>query len=53
MAEWSHEHERRKQSIATRYSTEVKTEKKALLIDVSVPNNFGLNNTEIKKMIKY
>ena len=30
-----------------------KKKKKALLIEVSVPRDFGLNNTEIKKMTKY
>jgi len=30
-----------------------KKEKKALLIEVSVLSDFGLNNTEIKKMTKY
>ena len=30
-----------------------KKEKSALLIEVSVPNDFGLNDTEIRKMTKY
>ena len=30
-----------------------KKEKSALLIEVSVPNDFGLNATEMRKMIKY
>ena len=30
-----------------------KKEKSALLIEVSVPNDFGLNATEIRKMSKY
>ena len=30
-----------------------KKEKTALLIEISVPSEFGLNNGEIKKMIKY
>ena len=30
-----------------------KKEKKALLIEVSVPSDFGVNNAEIKKMTKY
>ena len=30
-----------------------KKEKLALLIEVSVPNDFGLNDTEIRKMTKY
>ena len=30
-----------------------KKEKTALLIEISVPSNFGLNNTEIKKTNKY
>ena len=30
-----------------------KKEKSALLIKVSVPNDFGLNATEIRKMTKY
>ena len=30
-----------------------KKEKSALLIEVSVPNDFGLNATEISKMTKY
>ena len=30
-----------------------KKEKSALLIEVSVPNDFGLNETEIRKMTKY
>ena len=37
-------------SIATGYSAE---EKKALLIEVAVPINCGVNITEIKKMTKY
>ena len=30
-----------------------KKENKSLLIEVSVPSNFGLNNAEIKKMTRY
>jgi len=30
-----------------------KREKSALLIEISVPNDFGLNATEIRKMTKY
>ena len=30
-----------------------KKEKTALLIEISLPCDFGLNNAEIKKMIKY
>ena len=45
--------ERRKQSMATQYSTEVQQkETTTLLNEVSVPSNFGQNNTEIKKMTK-
>ena len=47
------ERELRKQSIATRYTLVQKKEKKALLIEVSVPSDFGLNNAEIKKITKY
>ena len=37
----------------TGHTTRYKKENKALLIEVSVPSNFSLNNTEIKKMTKY
>ena len=46
--------ENRKQSTATGYSTQIQQGKEStLLIEVSVPSDFGLNNAEIKKMTKY
>ena len=49
--------EHRKQGTVTRHSTQIQKGKsdicKLMLIEVSVPSDFGLNDAEIKKMTKY
>ena len=42
-----------KKALRTALVLKHKKEKSALLIEVSVPNDFGLNSTEIRKTTKY